>query len=489
MHLLFNDFEQLCVRGNVFFFVGNDCTAQLADFLASAPMKPLPDFSVHVEQDRLSELVDSIEQRRLQRIQPYFELIDTYYGALTVEKISSRFNRCDAEPLRIVCVTSLFTTVLQYSTRDVARAFEKLGCEVKVVKERSACDRMVLSEVMRVLSEFKPDMLFTINHLRAEYKEALPRNMLFVSWVQDEMAHLFEPGLAKKTTDADFIYAVAPSTVERCEKTGYKNVKLLCMATNPDIYFAPQEKNPKYECDIALITNVSMPETLQQYPELVPHIVRLIREEDLVVFPIENAKAVLARAEKDLSMRVDEKIRADVLWYILNRIARYARRTEVALWAKQAGYRLKLYGDGWETIPELQEFACGRVASGDELRDLYFSARLHLHINEGINMHQRVFECISSGGFILVRSLPSDNQPGGLGEFMEIGKELITFSVRADFLERVTLYLNNEQERQKVIEAGRRRVLNEHTYECRMRKVLQDIRERLNACVRGEIGV
>ena len=45
--------------------------------------------------------------------------------------------------------------------------------------------------ILQTLLEFRPDLVVVIDHLRCELKEVFPPSLPFVTWVQDQLSHLF----------------------------------------------------------------------------------------------------------------------------------------------------------------------------------------------------------------------------------------------------------------------------------------------------------
>jgi hypothetical protein len=82
-------------------------------------------------------------------------------------------------------------------------------------------------------------------------------------------------------------------------------------------------------------------------------------------------------------------------------------RHEALAWAAdicdRRGWRLKLFGRGWQDHPRFAPCAAGEVDHGDELRSAYQSAAANLHISITALVHQRVMECAHSGGLPLCR--------------------------------------------------------------------------------------
>ena len=102
-----------------------------------------------------------------------------------------------------------------------------------------------------------------------------------------------------------------------------------------------------------------------------------------------------------------------------------------------------------------------------------------LHVNRGMNMHNRVFEGFASGGFVLARREMNDDHPGGFAQNMAVGREIMLFWTQAELVELVRRAIEDEPWRQGAIAAGRARVLADHTYENRVTLMLSDIRASL----------
>ena len=79
----------------------------------------------------------------------------------------------------------------------------------------------------------------------------------------------------------------------------------------------------------------------------------------------------------------------------------------------------------------------------------------------------RNFEVPGCGGFLLT------NQVDGLAQYYEIGREIVCFSDTADLLEKIHYFLQHEEERLAIAQAGYTRTLNEHTYTRRFTEIFR----------------
>lgn len=82
-------------------------------------------------------------------------------------------------------------------------------------------------------------------------------------------------------------------------------------------------------------------------------------------------------------------------------------------------------------------------------------------------MNCRLFEATGCGGFVLTENRPA------VEDFFEAGREVATFNSRPDLLEKVRYYLAHPQEREAIAQAGCSRAHRDHTYEIRLRRLLE----------------
>lgn len=142
---------------------------------------------------------------------------------------------------------------------------------------------------------------------------------------------------------------------------------------------------------------------------------------------------------------------------------------------RRAGIDVKVWGYGWET---------GRLTQEEMIR-VFNQSRINLNLSnaslKGLRhrllpwsaphdqIKGRNFEIPGCGGFQL--SGHADN----LGDYFEIGREIVCFETTKELIEKVRYYLAHEAERQAIAEAGYKRTLAEHTYERRFQEIFSRI--------------
>src|SRR3989344_1940029 len=150
-------------------------------------------------------------------------------------------------------------------------------------------------------------------------------------------------------------------------------------------------------------------------------------------------------------------------------------------------YNLRLYGRDWTAldrflniihragqyynIPYLRSFKKYKPTLEEE-RQIHRSSTIALNIHEDYqkkdlgDLNERTFKIPISGGFEIVDNVPS------LSKYFKDGEELIIAKDKKDWFEKIDYYIRNPNKRLPIIEAGKKKVLKDHTYHNRVRQLL-----------------
>ncbi len=149
---------------------------------------------------------------------------------------------------------------------------------------------------------------------------------------------------------------------------------------------------------------------------------------------------------------------------------------ERAEWLEPLGrFRLALYGGG-SGIAAARRGPLERAAFlpsvfGAELPRAFASGAITINILRWGNYdahNMRSFEAPACGAFALT------SRSRELGELFREGDEIVFFDDRRDLVEKVTYFLAHHEERQRIVQAGLRRIAPE-TYEARARSILDAV--------------
>ncbi|MEC4675677.1 MAG: glycosyltransferase [Nitrospirota bacterium] len=150
-----------------------------------------------------------------------------------------------------------------------------------------------------------------------------------------------------------------------------------------------------------------------------------------------------------------------------------------------SGFELKWWGPRiprkFSTIPlilgKLGRSYGGRFIWGEEYARVARLSKIFLafdsmpHVRK--SMSARMYTAVGCGAFYMCQHVE------GIEEILEPGKEIVTFRSEDEMIDMIKYYLDNDDLRMKIAKAGRERVLKDHTYEVRMRQMMDIINKQL----------
>ena len=128
-------------------------------------------------------------------------------------------------------------------------------------------------------------------------------------------------------------------------------------------------------------------------------------------------------------------------------------------------------------IPYIRSFKKNDVTFEEE-QQIIRSAKICLNIHEdyqkefGRDFNDRTFKIPLFGGFEITDNVAS------IKKYLIDGKEIIIANNGEDMLEKIDYFLKNPEKKVPIIEAGRKKVLAEHTYHHRVKQII-DIYDKL----------
>lgn len=424
--------EALC-HERVALLAGPDCPEQLADLLRREPRRGIPTRVVRTPAAagataaRLAEVLAPVVQERHGAAQAVMARARQLYAALPADHWRHVYSSAAARRLRVLGLTSRFTTVLQYSMRDVQEAFRHRGHEFTILLEDNDHDLLTPAEMASAVCEQRPDLVFVIDHLRREY-DFIPLALPFVCWIQDSLPNLMSREAGRSLTALDFY--IAPEIAPLVNEYGYPPGQGLASTalTNHLLYSAealPAGELRELTCDLCYVSNHSRtPAALHQ--ELAarfgsdPGAARITaRLFELLCCEAERgaplpprAPDVVLAAATDCGLELEpQAVEPLALYYVLPMRDLLLRQT-VLTWAaelcEREGLTLHLYGRGWESHPRLGRYARGIASNGPHLRAIYQAGRIHLQLIAYGAIHPRLLDGLAAGGFFLIRRCATD---------------------------------------------------------------------------------
>ncbi|MFN0056922.1 MAG: glycosyltransferase [Planctomycetota bacterium] len=478
------DLSDVFDRPEVFWHVGADWDAQLSALLSERPLllPPTQVISLGAPTAASEALTRMFAERAARRERCIAQLAD-HYAALEAD-IDRRWVVRGAPP-RVFLITTRYTTVLQYATRDLESAFRQLGCATELVIERDEAEQLTSDGVLTQMAAFSPDIVVQIDALRP-HLPFIDHRPLHVCWIQDRLPRLFDREVIAALGTRDLVFAMWPQVLAECRAAGYPELELLPVAANTAVYNDAARVRSEFVHDIAFVSHVEPPPLAGPVEPIVRAALELIPQIGYGNGVRAHYAELLERIENRLGVRVNDSSRVAILHLLEVQVERYVQRTEPIRWARELGHDVRVYGRGWDQMEEFRSIAAGPVTPGGDLRDLYRSARIHLQINTDTNVHPRLFECLAAGGMLLARAHPGDTARGGLGDFLALDREVLTYRDREDFATKVNRLLGEPEWRAGFVARGQAAVHARHTTVDRARQILGVARRRAEMLLQSE---
>ena len=304
------------------------------------------------------------------------------------------------------------------SGRYMIAGIEQLG--YKVIGYDYRTNSNYENDILKIIATEKPDFVFTLkgekfspDYVR-KIKESGCKTILWftVFYLEEWMINL--------AREFDFVVANAEHNVFSLKEKGIKNVTWIHQGFDPEFFGITNTSDScsPAECyaDVAMIGSMGKP----IYKERSELVIRLRKES----IDIKWWGPRLSRQLKNIR-------------YFCGGVHRS--------WAGSEAY-MKDFADVIQHI---------KIFVGQDA-DTPFKVKY---------LSNRCFAVMGCGGFYLCRRTP------GIETVFEVGREMDVFDTDDEMVEKIRYYLDNEDERRRMAQAGQKRVLSDYTYEQQMRKI------------------
>ena len=419
-----------------YWFLGAAWAEELRELLDRDPALPIPHASLTLSMDwqSIQTKLTALIARGGETLRRQRDQIDAYYNALSMDALRALFGDAPPRRPRVLLLTTRFSTVLQYATFDAASAFQQADWETHVLIEPSPHHRVLNSAIQAALLEFKPDLVFQIDHQRHEHANLFPPNLPFACWIQDHLPCLMNPQAGERVGPTDFVLTDAGSTyVRHYAYPDRQIIPLSKLTTPPDLLPAPHT----WATDLAFVSNASgtpkalAEQTLARFPDaaeraIVAKIIAQVIERFAANDPLDTYSDVLQLVRQMLaeSGTHPEPDKVHALARAINHpLCDALYRQQALRWVAQAAWdmnlSLSLYGQGWDQNPEFARYGKGPIAAGDAMRAVSRQAAINFQIAPYVCLHQRLLDGVCSGSFFLVREHVSDTAPQEMLELLQ----------------------------------------------------------------------
>jgi hypothetical protein len=368
--------------------------------------------------------VDSLwqqaHQHANQRMQQLHRQIEALYAGTDVK---AQIRRVRGEKLRVLGITSYFTTFLKHSMGDWLEALQSLGHETQMCIEQADHEIANSITIAEQIVQFRPDLIVMIDHYRAEMT-GLPKQVPCVMWVQDNLPNIFsaKAGAAQGPRD----YCLGFGRLHLRDACGYPEKRFMPAQVGVnETRFAPMELSPTdlndYGCDVSFVSHASTPATVLLTDQLNradaagKKLLIDIFEQMRAVYDsgraITHARIIQDMVQKSLVLlrvQLDTPTRQMLLDFFTQRINNALFRHQSLTWAADLDINLHLWGRGWDQHPRFARYAREVACNQTQLRAIYQASKINLQITPTGAVHQRLLDGLAAGGFFLMRYCPGD---------------------------------------------------------------------------------
>jgi hypothetical protein len=426
LHL--HDWRTMLADPRVRLFVGEDAYDRFCRSLIEQPQVPWPRQSITVDHSlwpkggSLDAAVAEAHQQAAQLIDRSRRGMSAYYAGRTPEAIAEQLR--SGKPLRVLGITSRYTTFLQYSMRDWLAAFDRLGHTTHLLIESADHEHLGRIWPGEVCKEFRPDLILVIDHYRREFS-SLPAEVPCVMWVQDQMPHLFSQagGAGQQILD----YCLGFARLRMISEFNYPANRYMAAHVGVDeTRYAPRllgdSDQQQFGCEVSFVSHASMPAKAiveqEANKQQMPSTRKMLHDIYDRLSAIYAGGGIVTEAPTIVAMidqaMIENKVGAEpetktaLISFFSQRVNNALFRHQPLEWLAEMGVDLRLWGRGWESHPTLSRFARGPADNQTQLASIYQASKINLHMSPHGAVHQRMFEGLSAGGFFLLRYCPGD---------------------------------------------------------------------------------
>ncbi len=385
---------------------------------------------------------------------------------------------------RVLLITSKY-----FLMGEVANACKRLKIdhELLTVPDDSMASSEFIENLLQAVIKFQPDCLLTLNHLGVDREgilvELLEQLQLpLASWFVDNphlILHLYNklksPWVSLFTWDFDNISSL--------KSMGFDNVFYLPLGTDPT-HFKPNTSGKKQ-----WKTNISFVGNSMHYK-----VITRLNKEPLPAGILENFYLVAQKFNTSPQHSVAEFIKTNfpevhTEYLALNSNEQRLGFETAITWEATRIYRASCVeqildfkpliagDDGWEIIFNKKRHMFTRH---EELN--YYSELHKFYPMSDINfnctskqmkgaVNQRIFDVPACNAFVLT------DWREQMDNLLEPEKEIISYREPEEAPELVKYYLANPKDRERITTAARKRILSEHTWDHRIKKLLHDMQQ------------
>jgi len=458
------------------------------------------DACIHVDAQSPAEALERLAEWRTEHggrplvpvILPLYQRLDrNYYGNLAQTLKAgaaadfwsmARYPKFRSSPPRILFFDSDY-----FLCREILAALDRLDVPHRSLplRDRETGSGEFIEGLLKAVIDFRPDMVLTVNHFGLDREGKLAGlledlGLPLISWFVDN-PHLILFDYDHPGADNTAIFTFDAGNLDAMRARGFKHVHYLPLATDPQ-RFKPNAgaAPPEWSAEISFVGS-SMTGPVKKCLALSGLPTSLVREYKTVAGTFgrsgENSVARFLKTERpdwldaiNALPRREQRLAAESLltWEATRQYRQTCVRSTLPfspLIVGDEGWSELLDGTDARLLPNLDYYA--------DLPRFYPRPKINFNCTsrqmKGA-VNQRVFDVPACGGFLL-----TDHREQ-MEDLFDLGREAAVYKTVEEIPGLIERFTADQAARVAISRAAARRILAEHTYEIRIKSLLEIVR-------------
>jgi len=293
--------------------------------------------------------------------------------------------------LRVFAFGCRETVLIKYIVENIIEAAKRLGLEVYLHKQTNNMQSCSKLHYLKALYKFNPHMTININHLNNSFLNKYIYNFI---WFQDQMPVLLNNERIGKRERDYFFHLTEHLTFYLRKKGISSNYQPFCIDT--DTY---KIRNLRKRNNIIVFIGSSYKKMFDSINNKDKY--KILQK----VLKIYLKKGYMSNKERKTFIK-NNSFNDNGIIHIYNYIERDLLLLHIV--NMKLGYKIEIYGHGWEVYSELHQYYKGTLKYGKDISKVYNNAKYCLVLG-GYVMQQRTLEGAASGAIPLVFDVRASN--------------------------------------------------------------------------------
>lgn len=299
--------------------------------------------------------------------------------------------------------------------------------------------------------------------------------ILYISWIYDSPIHI--RNLKSLKNDCNQIYVFDRGLVEQYQRMGISAIHLPLAVDTESFLNIAKSKKKQYLSEISMVGQLYQTEyqyfmnPLSEYQRgyvegLVNSQMKLYGVNMISEWITDDFLNEMNEIYAKVSGNEFQMGRRELEFLLAQEVT--GRERYLALSLLSSKYQVKLYSnDKDERLKNVD--LCGYVDYHTQMPAVFANSNINLNISlrtiqSGIPL--RVLDILGCGGFAI------SNYQSEIAEFFQIGQEIEVYTSLEELFEKVVFYMDHEDLRLQIAQAGLRRIQKDFTYEDRIKTML-----------------